>query len=211
ELHVPHHYCGPLLERELALWGVQSVIEIQNCCVSHLMDTKSRLVSLKKFENFFKEEMESEPLLLPEGVEFDDPLDLDPAKAHGWRRRVKDALAALRRRCWKILDHPSSSFPAAVYAVILSVTVLYTVFSFVASTSDRFQRPMSPGEIAFYSAKHPAWYGNHTNANPQIKVDWLTFPDWIAFGVLTFDFFVRLLFCKNKLAYFKNNYTIIDM
>uniref|UniRef100_A0A1I8FMW8 BTB_2 domain-containing protein n=1 Tax=Macrostomum lignano TaxID=282301 RepID=A0A1I8FMW8_9PLAT len=40
ELHVPHHYCGPLLERELALWGIQSVIEIQNCCVSHLMDTK---------------------------------------------------------------------------------------------------------------------------------------------------------------------------
>uniref|UniRef100_A0A1I8GSR2 BTB domain-containing protein n=1 Tax=Macrostomum lignano TaxID=282301 RepID=A0A1I8GSR2_9PLAT len=210
ELHVPHHYCGPLLERELALWGIQSVIEIQNCCVSHLMDTKSRLVSLKKFENFFKEEMESEPLLLPNSVELEEHLSKDLSKAHGWRKRIKEALIALRKRCWKILDHPSSSFPAAVYAVILSVTVLYTVFSFVASTSERFQRPMTPGEVAFYSAKHPAWYGNRTDASAKIKVDWLTFPDWIAFGTLTFDFCVRFICCKNKLAYFKNNYTIID-
>uniref|UniRef100_A0A1I8FM09 Ion_trans domain-containing protein n=1 Tax=Macrostomum lignano TaxID=282301 RepID=A0A1I8FM09_9PLAT len=111
-----------------------------------------------------------------------------------WRKRIKEALIALRKRCWKILDHPSSSFPAAVYAVILSVTVLYTVFSF---------RPMTPGEVAFYSAKHPAWYWQPNGRQRQDQ-------NWIAFGTLTFDFCVRFICCKNKLAYFKNNYTIID-
>uniref|UniRef100_A0A1I8H653 Ion_trans domain-containing protein n=1 Tax=Macrostomum lignano TaxID=282301 RepID=A0A1I8H653_9PLAT len=71
-LHVPHHLCGPLLERELALWGIQPAIEIQNCCVSHLMDTKSRLISLKQFENFFKEEMETEPVVPLDCIENDD-------------------------------------------------------------------------------------------------------------------------------------------
>uniref|UniRef100_A0A1I8J7P6 BTB_2 domain-containing protein n=1 Tax=Macrostomum lignano TaxID=282301 RepID=A0A1I8J7P6_9PLAT len=169
ELHVPHHYCGPLLERELALWGIQPAIEIQNCCVSHVMDTKSRLVSLKKFENFFKEEMENEPLIIPTDQEFEEQnLLQDLQKSHGWQKRLKEALIAMRRRCWKILDHPSSSFPAAVYAVLLSITVLYTVFSFVASTSEHFQRLMTPREVAFYSSKHPSWYGNHTDGRSRI-------------------------------------------
>uniref|UniRef100_A0A1I8H8J5 BTB_2 domain-containing protein n=1 Tax=Macrostomum lignano TaxID=282301 RepID=A0A1I8H8J5_9PLAT len=126
----------------------------------HVMDTKSRLVSLKKFENFFKEEMENEPLIIPTDQEFEEQnLLQDLQKSHGWQKRLKEALIAMRRRCWKILDHPSSSFPAAVYAVLLSITVLYTVFSFVASTSEHFQRLMTPREVAFYSSKHPSWYG----------------------------------------------------
>ncbi|PAA92445.1 hypothetical protein BOX15_Mlig014518g2 [Macrostomum lignano] len=210
ELHVPHHLCGPLLERELALWGIHPAIEVQNCCVSHLMDTKSRLISLKQFENFFKEEMETEPVVPLDCGENDDFGGPTSSSSKGWQR-VKAFLASLRRRCWKILDHPSSGFPATVYAVLLTITVLYAVFSFVASTSEQFQRLLTQREIQFYSNKHPSWYGNHTDAQTRIKADWLVFSDWFAFGVLTFDFLVRLLCCKNKLAYFKNAYTVIDL
>ncbi|CAL8085827.1 unnamed protein product [Calicophoron daubneyi] len=51
ELHLPGGICGPLLERELDDWGIPLGLDIQRCCLGSVMDTKSKLESLQKFES----------------------------------------------------------------------------------------------------------------------------------------------------------------
>uniref|UniRef100_A0A1I8H710 Ion_trans domain-containing protein n=1 Tax=Macrostomum lignano TaxID=282301 RepID=A0A1I8H710_9PLAT len=206
-LHVPHHLCGPLLERELALWGIQPAIEIQNCCVSHLMDTKSRLISLKQFENFFKEEMETEPVVPLDCIENDDfggPTSNSSKESQSFLGLAASALLEDSRP--SVVGLPGDRVRGASdhHGSVRGVQLRRKHVGAVPAAAD--QR-----EIQFYSNKHPSWYGNHTDAQTRIKADWLVFSDWFAFGVLTFDFLVRLLCCKNKLAYFKNAYTVIDL
>ncbi|VDD79517.1 unnamed protein product [Mesocestoides corti] len=55
EMHLPLNICGPLLERELEAWGLQLGFDLQRCCLGPVMDTKSKLESLKKFEEAFTE------------------------------------------------------------------------------------------------------------------------------------------------------------
>lgn len=55
ELHLPLNICGPLLEKELEAWGLQLGFDLQRCCLGPVMDTKSKLESLKKFEDAFTE------------------------------------------------------------------------------------------------------------------------------------------------------------
>ncbi|CAH8607914.1 unnamed protein product [Dicrocoelium dendriticum] len=50
EVHLPAGVCGPLLEKELDDWGIPLGLDIQRCCLGPVMDSKSKLQSLKKFE-----------------------------------------------------------------------------------------------------------------------------------------------------------------
>lgn len=55
EMHLPLNICGPLLEKELEAWGLQLGFDVQRCCLGPVMDSKSKLDSLKKFEEAFTE------------------------------------------------------------------------------------------------------------------------------------------------------------
>ncbi|CAH8495150.1 unnamed protein product [Schistosoma intercalatum] len=50
ELHLPHGMCGPLVEKELDDWGIALGLDIQRCCLGPVMESKSKLESLHRFE-----------------------------------------------------------------------------------------------------------------------------------------------------------------
>ncbi|CAI2725833.1 unnamed protein product [Schistosoma spindalis] len=50
ELHLPHDMCGPLVEKELDDWGIALGLDIQRCCLGPVMESKSKLESLHRFE-----------------------------------------------------------------------------------------------------------------------------------------------------------------
>ncbi|CAH8493184.1 unnamed protein product [Heterobilharzia americana] len=51
ELHLPHGMCGPLVEKELDDWGIALGLDIQRCCLGPVMESKSKMESLQKFEH----------------------------------------------------------------------------------------------------------------------------------------------------------------
>lgn len=55
EMHLPLNICGPLLEKELEAWGLQLGFDLQRCCLGPVMETKSKMESLRKFEETFSE------------------------------------------------------------------------------------------------------------------------------------------------------------
>ncbi|VDM17603.1 unnamed protein product [Hydatigera taeniaeformis] len=55
ETHLPLNICGPLLEKELEAWGLQLGFDLQRCCLGPVMETKSKMESLRKFEETFSE------------------------------------------------------------------------------------------------------------------------------------------------------------
>lgn len=55
ELHLPMNICGPLMEKELESWGLQLGFDLQRCCLGPVMETKSKMESLRKFEERFSE------------------------------------------------------------------------------------------------------------------------------------------------------------
>ncbi|VDO05288.1 unnamed protein product [Rodentolepis nana] len=55
ELHLPMNICGPLMEKELESWGLQLGFDLQRCCLGPVMETKSKMESLRKFEETFSE------------------------------------------------------------------------------------------------------------------------------------------------------------
>ncbi|KAM7539719.1 hypothetical protein Aperf_G00000042198 [Anoplocephala perfoliata] len=55
EMHLPMNICGPLMEKELEAWGLQLGLDLQRCCLGPVMATKSRMESLRKFEESFSE------------------------------------------------------------------------------------------------------------------------------------------------------------
>ncbi|KAH9286576.1 Potassium voltage-gated channel protein egl-36 [Echinococcus granulosus] len=57
EMHLPLNICGPLLEKELEAWGLQLGFDLQRCCLGPVMDTKSKMESLRKFEETFSESL----------------------------------------------------------------------------------------------------------------------------------------------------------
>uniref|UniRef100_A0A5K4FA75 BTB domain-containing protein n=2 Tax=Schistosoma mansoni TaxID=6183 RepID=A0A5K4FA75_SCHMA len=50
ELHLPHGMCGPIVEKELDDWGIALGLDIQRCCLGPVMESKSKLESLHRFE-----------------------------------------------------------------------------------------------------------------------------------------------------------------
>ncbi|KAM3181252.1 hypothetical protein ACTXT7_014730 [Hymenolepis weldensis] len=55
EMHLPMNICGPLMEKELESWGLQLGFDLQRCCLGPVMETKSKMESLRKFEETFSE------------------------------------------------------------------------------------------------------------------------------------------------------------
>nr|CAH8837711.1 unnamed protein product [Trichobilharzia regenti] len=51
ELHLPQGMCGPLVEKELDDWGIALGLDIQRCCLGPVMESKSKMESLQKFEH----------------------------------------------------------------------------------------------------------------------------------------------------------------
>ena len=58
EMHLPLNICGPLLEKELEAWGIQLGLDLQRCCLGPVMETKSKMESLRSFEETFSENPE---------------------------------------------------------------------------------------------------------------------------------------------------------
>lgn len=55
EMHLPLNICGPMLEKELEAWGIQLGLDLQRCCLGPVMETKSKMESLRSFEETFSE------------------------------------------------------------------------------------------------------------------------------------------------------------
>uniref|UniRef100_A0A0X3PW70 Potassium voltage-gated channel protein egl-36 n=1 Tax=Schistocephalus solidus TaxID=70667 RepID=A0A0X3PW70_SCHSO len=65
ELHLPQNICGPLLEKELEAWGLHLGFDLQRCCLGPVMESKSKLESLRKFEKEFTEEQTKATICCP--------------------------------------------------------------------------------------------------------------------------------------------------
>ncbi|KAL7062733.1 hypothetical protein AAHC03_027 [Spirometra sp. Aus1] len=66
ELHLPQNICGPLLEKELEAWGLHLGFDLQRCCLGPVMESKSKLESLRKFEKEFTEEQTKATICCPQ-------------------------------------------------------------------------------------------------------------------------------------------------
>ncbi|KAL5113059.1 Potassium voltage-gated channel protein egl-36 [Taenia crassiceps] len=81
EMHLPLNICGPLLEKELEAWGLQLGFDLQRCCLGPVMETKSKMESLRKFEEAFSESPSHR--------------ELNPRLSIRWQR--------LRKYVWRII------------------------------------------------------------------------------------------------------------
>ncbi|GFR75096.1 potassium voltage-gated channel protein Shaw [Elysia marginata] len=117
ELHIPTNMCGPALQSELEFWGIEEV-DIARCCWTQYNTWKTQCRSLEKLEYDRKFSTTQQNN------------DVD-SNASSW--------AKFRARVWTLLQDPSSSKLAKVYAWVSIIFVFVSIFSFCAETHPLFK------------------------------------------------------------------------
>lgn len=207
ELHIPTFLCGPILQREFEHWGIDE-LDIERCCWQPYNTWKTQNLSLEKLESDRKKSTTQRDL------------KCDRNSPSRWKR--------VRAIVWNVLQDPTSSCGAKIYAWISILFVFLSIFSFCAETHPAFKvdRGTLKSFEALYSIQPEATYLteatvtipntlNSTNSN-QTADQRVTHPalkiiDLCCVTFFTVEFICRFVFCPAKLQFITTAQNIIDI
>ncbi|XP_069461340.1 voltage-gated potassium channel KCNC1-like isoform X1 [Ambystoma mexicanum] len=189
KLHCPADVCGPLYEEELAFWGIDET-DVEACCWMNYRQHRDAEEALDSFEAPEPEEEEDgdlKRLCLQE----------DGRKLGWWKR--------LQPKVWALFEDPYSSKAARYVAFASLFFILISITTFCLETHEAFNHITNRTET-FTD-------GNFTRTNTILEVEtepFLTYVEGMCVIWFTLEFFMRVLFCPDKMEFIKSSLNIID-
>ncbi|XP_060636500.1 voltage-gated potassium channel KCNC1-like isoform X2 [Anolis sagrei] len=190
KLHCPADVCGPLFEEELAFWGIDET-DVEACCWMNYRQHRDAEEALDSFET-------------PESQEDEDSGDLkrlclqEDGRSLGW-------WAGMQPKVWALFEDPYSSKYARYVAFASLFFILISITTFCLETHEAFNHIVNKTEIL--------QTGNVTNTKIDLEVEtepFLTYVEGMCVIWFTFEFFMRVLFCPDKMEFIKSTLNIID-
>nr|VZI23028.1 unnamed protein product [Spirometra erinaceieuropaei] len=209
ELHLPSNICGPFVRKELIFWGIDESL-IDPCCMPAYMR--------------YDEEKRTKKTLFRDCFEDIDSMQNLVKFSRGWKK--------WRYRMWLFMDHPSSSFAAKLWAMLLLLLMIASVLCYCFSTSSIFRRTAWAAKTV---KSHPDYSGlynftqktddpldicddNINSNNPKIRRDCFTEPlpaliilDIVLNCIFSVEFILKGLLAPDKPKFLTSLVAIIDM
>uniref|UniRef100_A0A8D0HK68 BTB domain-containing protein n=1 Tax=Sphenodon punctatus TaxID=8508 RepID=A0A8D0HK68_SPHPU len=190
KLHCPADVCGPLFEEELAFWGIDET-DVEACCWMNYRQHRDAEEALDSFE-------------APESLEEEENGDLkrlclqeDGRKLGVWRR--------WQPKVWALFEDPYSSKMARYVAFASLFFILISITTFCLETHEAFNRIINKTESVVSE--------NGTRVHVDVEVvtePFLTYVEGMCVIWFTFEFFMRVCFCPDKVEFIKSTLNIID-
>ncbi|TNN82916.1 Potassium voltage-gated channel subfamily C member 4 [Liparis tanakae] len=191
KLHCPADVCGPLFEEELAYWGIDET-DVEPCCWMTYRQHRDAEEALETFEPPDPEAEEDREMPRRFGIED------SPGRSRGccevWQPKV-----------WALFEDPYSSRAARGVAFASLFFILLSITTFCMETHEAFNELQNRTELVVV--------GNVTHSverQEMVTNPILTVVEGICVVWFTFEFFVRIICCPNKLVFLKNTLNIID-
>ncbi|XP_056399286.1 potassium voltage-gated channel subfamily C member 1-like isoform X1 [Hyla sarda] len=190
KLHCPADVCGPLYEEELAFWGIDET-DVEACCWMNYRQHRDAEEALDSFET-------------PEPTEEEEDGDLkrlclqEDGRKLGWWKR-------LQPKVWALFEDPYSSKAARYIAFASLFFILISITTFCLETHEAFNEIINKTETTTQN--------NVTKTEIILEVEtepFLTYVEGMCVIWFTFEFFMRVLFCPDKMEFIKSSLNIID-
>ncbi|KAM4651804.1 voltage-gated potassium channel KCNC1-like isoform 1-T1 [Discoglossus pictus] len=190
KLHCPADVCGPLYEEELAFWGIDET-DVEACCWMNYRQHRDAEEALDSFE-------------APEPTEDEEDGDLkrlclqEDGRKLGWWKRCQP-------KVWALFEDPYSSKAARYIAFASLFFILISITTFCLETHEAFNDINNKTETIVH--------GNITKTETILEVEtepFLTYVEGMCVIWFTFEFFMRVLFCPDKMEFIKSSLNIID-
>ncbi|XP_038636692.1 potassium voltage-gated channel subfamily C member 2-like isoform X2 [Scyliorhinus canicula] len=200
KLHCPADVCGPLFEEELAFWGIDET-DVEPCCWMTYRQHRDAEEALDIFE--------TPDLLSGEPADAEDEADLSrrlgieecspggSGKVSRWKR--------WQPRVWALFEDPYSSRAARFVAFASLLFILVSISTFCLETHEAFNKIVNKTEHVIN--------GNSSQLVQHFEIETdpaLTYIEGVCVVWFTIEFFVRIMFCPDKLEFIKNLLNIID-
>ncbi|XP_013387074.1 potassium voltage-gated channel protein Shaw [Lingula anatina] len=198
ELHAPHGMCGEMVWRELEYWGIPR--EAMSPCCSHKLGKYSR-----KLEE--KEAIEKE--FSRRCVDDVWPVDGEETRGSCCSNRTK-------RKLWMFLNEPRSSKGALVFSLVLFLLIILSIIVMMINTSLSFRQPYTTNETVMAKLQNSISAMNITNEKISMRIT-TTGPTitavlgYICVAFFTIEFILRLIAERNRCAFLRSTYAILDL
>ncbi|XP_036359393.1 potassium voltage-gated channel protein Shaw-like [Octopus sinensis] len=184
-LHVPTDVCGPLFENELNFWGLDEK-QIEPCCWSNYRAHREAQQTVTELDNGDEDIHEDE---VPNIFGISDDVS-ERTFWQNWKPKI-----------WRIMEYPNSSIPAKIMEGISVFFVLMSIVSFTLESLEDFRVPVLHNSTLNVRQKIMK-----TNPLTVFKILEIT-----CIAYFTFELVIRLIFCPNRLIFFKNFLNWIDV
>ncbi|XP_010900721.1 potassium voltage-gated channel subfamily C member 4 [Esox lucius] len=190
KLHCPADVCGPLFEEELAFWGIDET-DVEPCCWMTYRQHRDAEEALDIFEPPDPDDSDDE---LPRRFGIEDCPERSRGCCEVWQPKI-----------WALFEDPYSSRAARGIAFASLFFILVSITTFCLETHEHFNDLKNRTE-------------NYTVGNVTIEKiseevvtkPILTIVEGVCVVWFTFEFFVRVVCCPNKLLFAKNMLNVID-
>ncbi|XP_064778156.1 potassium voltage-gated channel subfamily C member 1-like [Oncorhynchus masou masou] len=190
KLHCPADVCGPLFEEELAFWMIDET-DVEPCCWMTYRQHRDAEEALDIFEPPDPDDTDDE---LPRRFGIEDCPERSRGCCEVWQPKI-----------WALFEDPYSSRAARGIAFASLFFILISITTFCLETHEYFNDLQNHTERVVV--------GNHTEEVFLVKVvtkPILTVVEGVCVVWFTFEFFVRIVCCPDKLLFIKNMLNVID-
>ncbi|KAL1020837.1 hypothetical protein UPYG_G00005330 [Umbra pygmaea] len=190
KLHCPADVCGPLFEEELAFWGIDET-DVEPCCWMTYRQHRDAEEALDTFEPPDPDDTDDE---LPRRFGIEDCPDRSKGCCEVWQPKI-----------WALFEDPYSSKAARGIAFASLFFILVSITTFCLETHEYFNDLKNWTENVTV--------GNQTKeiiVQEVVTKPILTVVEGVCVIWFTFEFFVRIVCCPNKLLFVKNMLNVID-
>ncbi|XP_023999198.1 voltage-gated potassium channel KCNC1 [Salvelinus sp. IW2-2015] len=190
KLHCPADVCGPLFEEELAFWMIDET-DVEPCCWMTYRQHRDAEEALDIFEPPDPDDTDDE---LPRRFGIEDCPDRSRGCCEVWQPKI-----------WALFEDPYSSRAARGIAFASLFFILVSITTFCLETHEYFNDLQNRTERVVV--------GNHTEVVILVEVvtkPILTVVEGVCVVWFTFEFFVRIVCCPDKLLFIKNMLNVID-
>ncbi|XP_060758090.1 potassium voltage-gated channel subfamily C member 3a [Neoarius graeffei] len=204
KLHCPGDVCGPLFEEELAFWGIDET-DVEACCWMNYRQHRDAEEALDSFETPEPDAPEDEAAALAGGgggggADGDLKrlcLHEDGGKPSWW--------SVWQPRVWALFEDPYSSKYARYVAFGSLFFILISISTFCLETHEAFNTIRNRTENVTVD--------NMTREEVVFEMvtdNWLTYVEGVCVIWFTIEVFTRVIFCPDKVEFFKSSLNIID-
>ncbi|XP_045177141.1 potassium voltage-gated channel protein Shaw-like isoform X6 [Mercenaria mercenaria] len=198
KLHAPTDVCGPLFEEELAFWGLDEK-QIEPCCWSNYRAHRDAQETLAEMDggDVHSNESDTESCHLEDIREkFGIIEEHSPESKSFWTR--------FKPQMWKLLDEPTSSVPAKIFAFVSFTFLIVSIMSFCLESHIMFRETVIPNiNISKLTVRD-----KEVLTKPMFFLDII---EYICVFFFTVENILRIVFCPDRKQYLKQVFSWIDI
>ncbi|XP_060555933.1 potassium voltage-gated channel protein Shaw-like isoform X3 [Ruditapes philippinarum] len=198
KLHAPTDVCGPLFEEELAFWGLDEK-QIEPCCWSNYRAHRDAQETLAEMDggDVMSNESDTESCHLEDIREKFGIIEEHSLESKSFWARFKPKI-------WKILDEPTSSTSAKIFAFVSFTFLIISIMSFCLESHIMFRESVMPDiNITKLTVRE-----KEVLTKPMLFLDII---EYICVFFFTVENILRLVFCPDRKHYLKQVFSWIDI